>query len=79
MRYLTFKVCCLSTTEDDYDTLFPRILVGLIISLPFSFVDVDLAIFQSHGRYSTARMQPESMDIRQRRTHDLPSFVFRIS
>ena len=52
MRYLAFKSCCLSTTEDDYNTLSPRILVGLIISLPFSVVDVNLAIFQSHGHYS---------------------------
>ena len=44
MRYLTFKVCCLSTTEDDYNTLSPRILVGLIISLPFSVVDVNLSV-----------------------------------
>ena len=62
MRNLVFKAIStiLPTTEAEMKTLRQdsRILVGLIMSVPWSLVHTNLAMLQGHVRHGRTRMKP---------------------
>lgn len=68
MWNLVFKSQIFLTTEVDGKTLLLKLghTEGVIMSLPFSSVDANLAVLQSHVNCRRARVKPE-----RRERHDV--------